>query len=61
MGKGNYGVRIKPGMETSLIVLFLGQKSEPATPMDGQVIEDLLDTLKAHEDGCVGMAANMRE
>jgi peptide deformylase len=40
-------------------VLFLGQKSEPATPMDGQVVEDLLDTLKAHEDGCVGMAANM--
>jgi peptide deformylase len=40
-------------------VLFLGQKSEPATPMDRQVVEDLFDTLKAHKDGCVGMAANM--
>jgi peptide deformylase len=47
---------VKPIMKD---VLFLGQKSEPATPMDAQVVEDLLDTLKAHEDGCVGMAANM--
>lgn len=40
-------------------VLFLRQKSELATKADRQVIEDLLDTLKAHEEGCVGMAANM--
>ena len=40
-------------------VMFLGQKSEPATADDGQVITDLQDTLKAHRDGCVGMAANM--
>lgn len=40
-------------------VLFLGQKSEPATQADRQVAIDLLDTLKAHEEGCVGMAANM--
>lgn len=40
-------------------VMFLGQKSEPATKDDGQVITDLQDTLKAHRDGCVGMAANM--
>lgn len=40
-------------------VLFLGQKSEPATQADMQVIIDLQDTLKAHRDGCVGMAANM--
>ena len=40
-------------------VLFLGQKSEPATQADKQVAIDLLDTLKAHEEGCVGMAANM--
>lgn len=40
-------------------VLFLSQKSQPATPEDKQVAFDLLDTLKAHEDGCVGMAANM--
>ena len=40
-------------------VLFLGQKSEPATQADKQVAIDLLDTLKDHEEGCVGMAANM--
>lgn len=39
--------------------LFLAQKSEPATSADAQVITDLLDTLRAHLDGCVGMAANM--
>ena len=39
-------------------VMFLGQKSEPATEDDRQVITDLQDTLKAHRDGCVG-AANM--
>ena len=31
-------------------VLFLGQKSEPATQADKQVAIDLLDTLKAHEE-----------
>ena len=40
-------------------VMFLGQKSEPATADDRQIITDLQDTLKAHQDGCVGMAANM--
>lgn len=40
-------------------VLFLSQKSEPATQNDMQVVTDLLDTLKANEEGCVGMAANM--
>ncbi len=40
-------------------VMFLGQKSEPATADDGHIITDLQDTLKAHRDGCVGMAANM--
>ena len=39
--------------------MFLAQKSEPATPADAQVITNLLDTLRAHLDGCVGMAANM--
>ncbi|MCR5460871.1 MAG: peptide deformylase [Acetatifactor sp.] len=39
--------------------MFLKQKSEPATEADGQVITDLLDTLKANQDRCVGMAANM--
>lgn len=38
---------------------FLSQKSAPATPTDKQVGIDLLDTLKAHEAECVGMAANM--
>ena len=47
---------VKPIMKD---VLFLKQKSEPATKNDMAVVTDLLDTLKAHEEGCVGMAANM--
>ena len=39
--------------------LFLAGKSEPATEADKQVITDLLDTLRANLDQCVGMAANM--
>ena len=38
---------------------FLQQKSLPASPLDKPVALDLLDTLKAHRDECVGMAANM--
>lgn len=38
---------------------FLAQKSVPASPEDVQAAHDLLDTLTAHADGCVGMAANM--
>lgn len=37
--------------------LFLAQKSEDATEDDKQVVTDLLDTLKANLDHCVGMAA----
>ena len=40
-------------------VLFLGQKSEPATKDDLQVGRDLMDTLRANRERCVGMAANM--
>lgn len=47
---------IKPIMRD---IFFLNQKSEPATEKDKQVAIDLLDTLKANEAGCVGMAANM--
>ena len=36
---------------------FLSQKAEPATLEDLPVAQDLLDTLTAHKDGCVGMAA----
>ena len=39
--------------------IFLAQKSAPATVMDLPVARDLRDTLLAHRDGCVGMAANM--
>ena len=39
--------------------IFLGQKSQVATPGDLQVAKDLLDTLVAHREECVGMAANM--
>lgn len=38
---------------------FLAQKAELATAADKQVVQDLLDTLKANEERCVGMAANM--
>lgn len=36
---------------------FLSQKAEPAAPDDLPAAQDLLDTLAAHKDGCVGMAA----
>lgn len=39
--------------------IFLAQKSAPATVEDLSIAQDLLDTLAAHKDGCVGMAANM--
>ena len=38
---------------------FLAQKAEAATAEELGVAQDLLDTLAAHRDGCVGMAANM--
>lgn len=40
-------------------IIFLSRKSAPATPEDISVGQDLLDTLAAHREGCVGMAANM--
>ncbi len=49
-------IMIRPIMKD---IFFLNQKSEPATESDKQIAIDLLDTLKAHEEGCVGMAANM--
>lgn len=39
--------------------IFLAGKSEMAGKEDLQTAQDLLDTLTAHKDGCVGMAANM--
>lgn len=47
---------IKPIMRDPL---FLAQKSIDATEEDKQVVIDLLDTLRANLEGCVGMAANM--
>ncbi len=44
---------VKPIMRD---LFFLRQKAEKATKGDFPVAIDLLDTLKAHEDGCVGMA-----
>ena len=38
---------------------FLAQRAELATTEDLPIAQDLLDTLAAHKDGCVGMAANM--
>ena len=40
-------------------VFFLAQKSEPATKADVSVGHDLMDTLRANRERCVGMAANM--
>ena len=40
-------------------IVFLSQKSEPATKEDISVIDDLIDTLRANLEYCVGMAANM--
>lgn len=40
-------------------VLFLQQKSEPATKLDLYLAQDLQDTLLAHQENCVGLAANM--
>ena len=47
---------VKPIMRD---LFFLRQRAEKATKGDRQTAIDLLDTLKAHEDGCVGMAVNM--
>ncbi len=47
---------VKPIMKD---IFFLNQKSEPSTEADKHVAQDLMDTLAAHRDGCVGMAANM--
>ena len=38
---------------------FLAQKAAPATVADLGIAQDLMETLIAHKDGCVGMAANM--
>ena len=40
-------------------ISFLEQKSEAATQEDVAVIDDLVDTLRANLEYCVGMAANM--
>ena len=39
--------------------LFLARKAAPALPEDLPIAQDLLETLIAHKDSCVGMAANM--
>ena len=39
--------------------ILLSQKAKPAAAEDLDLARDLLDTLRAHRDGCVGMAANM--
>lgn len=40
-------------------VIFLGQKSTDATIADIKTAMDLVDTLEANRNACVGMAANM--
>ena len=46
-------------MKFAETTFFLAQKAEPAAADDLGTAQDLLDTLAAHRDGCVGMAANM--
>ncbi len=40
-------------------IILLSRKAQPATPEDLPLARNLLDTLTAHRDTCVGMAANM--
>lgn len=54
--EGRACIMVKPIVKD---VFFLAQKSELATEADAAVITDLLDTLQANADHCVGMAANM--
>lgn len=47
---------IKPIVKDHFI---LSQKSKEASKDDLYIVQDLLDTIKAHQESCVGMAANM--
>ena len=38
---------------------IFARKAQPATEADKQVVTDLIDTLRANRETCVGMAANM--
>ena len=38
---------------------IFGRKAKPATEADQEIVTDLLDTLRANREICVGMAANM--
>ena len=38
---------------------IFSRKAKPATEADKQVVTDLIDTLRANREICVGMAANM--
>lgn len=40
-------------------ILFLSRKSETITKDNLSIVGDLMDTLKANQQRCVGMAANM--
>ena len=40
-------------------VLLLGRRAEAAVEADLPVVQDLMDTLRAHTGHCVGLAANM--
>ena len=39
--------------------IFLAGKAEVSTKEDLPIVQDLLNTLMAHKDSCVSMAANM--
>ncbi|WP_044084559.1 peptide deformylase [Bifidobacterium gallicum] len=47
-------------IETQIVNLAKpARPADPSNPEDLQIAQDLKDTLRAHSDGCVGMAANM--
>ena len=56
---GDIGELISMVREIMRDETFLIQRAELATTEDLPIAQDLLDTLAAHKDGCVGMAANM--
>ena len=58
-GRILFGGRLRMICEICRDVVFLGRRAVEATAGDIDVARDLLDTLAAHREGCVGMAANM--
>lgn len=50
---------IRPIVTSQIMLRMPSEPVVPGDPVDVAVGQDLLDTLAAHTDGCVGLAANM--